>query len=64
MDTEELEELYKRAKPLLELLKEKCNMHTSVIVSIDKIKIVNDEIGYPLNVVRGEKKEYENRINC
>lgn len=47
MDTEELEE---RAKPLLELLKEKYNMHTSIIVSMDKIKIVTDEISCPIKL--------------
>lgn len=47
MDTKELVE---RAKPLLELLKEKYNMHTSIIVSMDKIKIVTDEISCPIKV--------------
>ena len=44
---EELEEL---CKPLVDFLKEHYDLHTSIIISQDYIRLVRDEIGIPLEV--------------
>lgn len=50
MDKEIFKELEERAKPLLDLLKEKYDMNTTIIVSVNNIKVVSDEVSVPLKV--------------
>lgn len=44
------QELEERAKPLICLLKEKYDMNTTIIVSIDNVKVVSDDVSIPIKV--------------
>ena len=45
-----MEELKELCKPLIEYLKENYDLHTTIIISEDYIKLVKDEIGIPMEV--------------
>lgn len=44
------EELEKKAKPILDLLNEKYDINTRIVIGLDSIKVVRDEISVPIKL--------------
>ena len=44
-----INELNKLCKPIVEFLKENYDCHTTIIISQDGVKMIQDEIGIPIN---------------
>lgn len=44
---EKIKELEEISKPILEFVKKNYNLHTTVVISEDYIKVVSDEISIP-----------------
>lgn len=46
---EEIEKIKELSKPILKLLQEEYNPHTTVIINTNNIRVVTDKIEIPIN---------------